>query len=225
MEKYFAVLSANPLFAGIGQEDLTSLMYCLAARVEKFPKGAPVFLEGDPAAFIGFVLEGAVQIVWDDLYGNRSLLVQAERGELFGEAYAAAGIDTMPLSGYAVQDSQIMWLECRRMLTVCTNACGFHSMLVKNLLQVVAQKNLLLSRKVRFMSQKTTREKLMAYLLDQAKQKNALEFTIPLDRQALADFLGVERSAMSAELSKLRRAGVLDSKGSWFRLNRGMETE
>lgn len=225
MEKYFEILSQNPLFAGIGQADLTSLMHCLAARVEEFPKGTPVFLEGDTAAFIGFVLEGTVQIVWDDLYGNRSLLVQAEQGELFGEAYAAAGVDTMPLSGYAVQDSKIMWMECRRMLTVCTNACGFHSMLVKNLLQVVAQKNLLLSRKVQFMSQKTTKEKLMAYLLDQAKQKSALEFTIPLDRQALADFLGVERSAMSAELSKLRREGVLDSKGAWFRLNRGMEAD
>ena len=225
MEKYFEILSRNPLFTGIGQADLTSLMHCLAARVEDFPKGAPVFLEGDTAAFIGFVLEGAVQIVWDDLYGNRSLLVQAEQGELFGEAYAAAGVDTMPLSGYAVQDCKIMWLECRRMLTVCTNACGFHSMLVKNLLKVVAQKNLLLSRKVQFMSQKTTKEKLMAYLLDQAKRKTALEFTIPLDRQALADFLGVERSAMSAELSKLRREGILDSKGAWFRLNRGVETD
>jgi CRP-like cAMP-binding protein len=97
-------------------------------------------------------------------------------------------------------------------------------MLVKNLLQVVAQKNLQLSQKVQFMSQKTTKEKLMAYLLAQAKQRGALEFTIPLDRQALADFLGVERSAMSTELSKLRKAGVLDSKGAWFRLNKTVET-
>lgn len=223
MKKYFAILSQNPLFAGIGQEDLSSLMHCLAARVENFPKGAPVFLEGDSAAYIGFVLEGAVQIVWDDLYGNRSLLLQTEQGELFAEAYAAANVDTMPLSGYAVQDCKIMWLECKRMLTVCTNACGFHSTLVKNLLQVVAQKNIQLSRKVQFMSQKTTKEKLMVYLLDQAKQRGTLEFTIPLDRQALADFLGVERSAMSAELSKLRAAGALDSKGSWFRLKESMK--
>lgn len=104
------------------------------------------------------------------------------------------------------------------MLTVCTNACGFHNILVKNLLREVAQKSLFLSRKVQFMSQKTTKEKIMAYLLDQAKQKNTTEFTIPLNRQALADFLGVERSAMSTELSKLRKEGILDSKGSWFRL-------
>lgn len=219
MEKYFELLMRHPLFSGISLENLRSLLGCLAARIEEFPKGAPVFLEGDPAGFIGFVLEGSVQIVRDDFYGNRSLYMQAAKGDSFAEAFACANVKVMPLSGFAVQDTKIMWLECARMLTVCSNACGFHNMLVKNLLQEVSQKNLLLSRKVQFMSQKTTKEKLMAYLLDQAKQKQSAEFTIPLDRQALADFLGVERSAMSAELSKLRKDGVLDSKGSWFCLN------
>lgn len=218
MEKYFDMLLANPLFDGIDKEELSSLLNCLAAKVVSFSKGDPVFLEGDRAGMIGFVLAGSVQIVRDDFYGNRSFLHLAETGELFGEAFACANMDTMPVSGYAAQDCQIIWLECNKMLTVCTNACGFHQAIVKNLLRVVAQNNLLLSRKIQFMSQKTTREKLLAYLLDQAKQKQSSEFTIPMDRQTLADFLGVERSAMSAELSKLRTAGVLESKGSWFRL-------
>lgn len=218
MDKYFDVILQNSLFSGISQESLRSLLNCLGAKARDFSKGDPVFLEGDPAGFIGLVLEGAVQIVRDDFYGNRSLLMVAQQGECFAEAYACANMKTMPLSGFAVQDSKILWLECKRMLTVCTNACGFHNMLVKNLLQEVAQKNLLLSRKVQFMSQKTTKEKLMAFLADQAKQRKSAEFTIPLDRQALADFLGVERSAMSAEISKLRKEGVLDSTGSWFRL-------
>lgn len=218
MEKYFDILLANPLFAGIGREDLQGLLGCLSARRERFSKGEPVFLEGDMAGNIGLVLEGAVQIVRDDFLGNRSLLMAVETGELFGEAYACAGLDTLPVSGYAVQDCTVLWLACRRMLTVCTNACGFHNTLVQNLLQVVAQKNLVLSRKIQFMSQKTTREKLIAYLLDQAKQRGATEFTIPFDRQGLADFLGVERSAMSAELGKLRTMGVLETRGSHFRL-------
>ena len=218
MEKYFELLMENPLFRGISREELGGLMGCLSAKTVEKAKGEPVFLEGDQAGFIGVVLEGAVQIVRDDFYGNRSLLTVAEAGELFGEAFACAGVDTMPVSGYAVKDSKILWLSCGKMLTVCTNACGFHNTLVQNLLQVVAQKNLLLSQKIQFMSRKTTREKLMAYLLDQAKQKKSNEFVIPMDRQTLADFLGVERSAMSAELSKLRTDGVLESKGSWFRL-------
>ena len=218
MEKYYDLILQNPMFAGISVESLRSLMGCLAARMQTYPKGAPVFIEGDPAGFIGFVLEGTVQIVRDDFYGNRSLIMVAEQGETFAESFACANVKTMPLSGFAAQDCTVMWLECRRMLTVCSNACGFHNALVKNLLQEVAQKNLLLSQKVQFMSQKTTKEKLLAYLQDQAKRKNATEFTIPLDRQALADYLGVERSAMSAEISKLRREGVLESEKNHFKL-------
>lgn len=218
MEKYFDLILSNPLFAGISKEDLGSLLNCLSAKIRDFLKGEPVFLEGEPAGFIGLVLEGAVQIVRDDFYGNRSLLTLAQTGDLFAEAFACANVETMPVSGYAVQNSKILWLNCRKMLTVCANACGFHNMLVKNLLQVVAQNNLVLGRKIQFMSGKTTREKLMTYLLDQAKQAGSREFTIPLDRQALADFLGVERSAMSAEISKLRADDVLESKGSWFLL-------
>jgi CRP-like cAMP-binding protein len=219
MEKYYDLILGSPLFSGISKEELGSLLNCLSAKTRDFPKGEPVFLEGDPAGFIGFVLEGAVQIVRDDFYGNRSLLAVTQTGELFAEAFACANVELMPVSGYAIQNSKILWLDCRRMLTVCTNACGFHNLLVQNLLQVVAQNNLLLGRKIQFMSGKTTREKLMTYLLDRAKQAGSREFTIPLDRQALADFLGVERSAMSAEISKLRSDGILESKSSWFRLN------
>ncbi len=218
MEKFYGIILKNPLFSGIQREDLPSFLSCLNVRVEAFQKGDPVFLEGDPAGFIGLVLEGSVQIVRDDLYGNRSLLSVAEQGEVFGETIVCANVKAMPLSALAVQDSKIMWMELQRMLTVCSNACGFHQTMVKNLLFEVAKKNLLLSRKVQIMSQKTTKDKLMTYLLDYAKQKSSPEFTIPLDRQALADFLGVERSAMSAELSKLRKAGVLECKGSHFRL-------
>lgn len=218
MEINFDVLMKNPLFAGLDRDSIRSLMGCLNASITHTRKGEPVFLEGDPTDRIGLVLEGAVQIVRDDFYGNRTVLAVTEPGELFAETFVCAGQEAMPVSGYAISDSKILWLDCKKMLTVCTNACGFHNTLVQNLLQVLAQKNLRLNQKIQVMSQKTTREKLMAYLLDQAKQKDSREFTIPLDRQALADFLGVERSAMSAELSKLRRGGVLETKGSSFRL-------
>ena len=218
MEKYYEILLTNPIFAGISREELASMLQCLSAKATFVRKGSPVFLEGDPAGFIGIVLEGSVRIVRDDYYGQRTLLALADPGDIFAEAYACAGVDTMPVSGYAAADSRVLLLQSRKMLTVCTNACGFHNRLVQNLLQVVSQKNLLLSSKIQFMSQKTTREKLMAYLLDQAKCRGSAEFTIPLDRQALADFLGVERSAMSAEIGKLRRDGILESTGSRFRI-------
>ena len=218
MEKYFDLLLETSLFSGVEKSELSALLGCLQTRVVSVAKGAPVFLEGDEAGFIGLVLEGAVQIVRDDYYGARSVLSHAGPGELFAETYACSNAQTMPVSGYALRDCKIMLFSCRKMLTVCSNACRFHTQLVKNLLQVVAEKNVSLSRKIQFMSQKTTKEKLMAYLLDQAKRANSSEFTIPFDRQALADYLGVERSAMSAELSKLRKDGVLTSQGSRFTL-------
>ena len=218
MEKYFDILMENPLFGGISREELASMLGCLNARATQVKKGAPVFLEGDPAGFIGVVLSGAVRIVRDDYYGQRSFIAQAEPGDIFAEAYACAPVDTMPISGYAAEDSQVLLLSARKMLTICTIACGFHNRLVKNLLAVMAEKNLRLSRKIQFMAQKTTREKLMAYLLDQAKQHGSNEFTIPLDRQALADYLGVERSAMSAEIGRLARDGVIACERRHFRL-------
>ena len=111
-----------------------------------------------------------------------------------------------------------MLIDCRRITTSCTNACGFHNAMIYNLLQAVAKKNLEFHQKLAITAKRTTREKLMAYLLSQAKGAGSREFTISYDRQALADYLGVERSAMSAELSKLQKEGVLETTRSHFRL-------
>lgn len=218
MEQYFEIISSVPLFDGIRREDLRSLMHCLQARTVTVRKGDPVFLEGDPAGFVGIVLEGAVQLVRYDYYGDRTVMGHARAGEVFGEAFACAGVETMPLSAYALQSASVLMLSFGKMLTVCSNACPFHNLLVKNMMQLVAIRNLELSEKIRIMSRKTTKEKLVEYLLEQAKRSGSSEFTIPFDRQTLADYLGVERSAMSAELGKLKKEGVLETKGSWFRL-------
>jgi CRP-like cAMP-binding protein len=216
MEIIFDHLSKCPLFDGIEFSDLESVLKCLDAKTMEISKGNPVFLEGSPAQFVGVVLSGAVQIVRDDYYGNRCVLNLLQSGELFGEVFSCAGLETMPVSVIAVQDSAILLLDCKRVLSVCSNTCRFHSRLIHNLLQTMAGKNLAMNQKIRYMSQKTTKDKLIAYLLDQAKQNNSSEFVIPFDRQALANYLGVERSAMSAEIGKLKKNGQIDTKGSWF---------
>ena len=124
----------------------------------------------------------------------------------------------MPVSAMALENAGVLLLDCKRVLTSCPNACPFHKKLVQNLLRGIAQKNLILTQKIRCMSQKTTQEKLMEFLLEQAKQHGRAEFVIPYDRQALADYLGVERSAMSAEISKLKKAGRIDCSGSRFQV-------
>ncbi len=218
MEAYYEILSRCPLFAGISREEMPEILGCLDKRVAKIPKGDPVFLEGEPARFVGVVLSGGVQIVRDDYYGRRSVLTVVSPGELFAEAFVCAGVDALPVSAFALQSSTVLLLDCRRVMTGCGHDCLFHSRLVYNLLRGMARKNLVLTEKIRFMSRKTTREKLMEFLLDQAKRHGSAEFTIPYDRQALADYLGVERSAMSAEIGKLKKAGLIETSGAWFRV-------
>ena len=220
MEAYFEILSRCPLFSGISRQELSEMLRCLEGRILPVSKGSPVFLEGDPAKYVGVVLSGSVQVIRDDFYGNRSVLTAVPPGGLFGEAFACAGLETLPVSVMAAQNSTVLLLDCKKVLSGCSSACAFHSRLIQNLLRGISQKNLILTRKIRCMSRKTTREKLMEYLLEQAKQQGSAEFVIPYDRQSLADYLGVERSAMSAEIGKLKREGILDCRGSFFRIKK-----
>lgn len=213
MEQYFPLLLQSPLFRGLSQEDLAAMLPCLGGRKVRAEKQALIFHMGQPARWVGLVLSGAVHVVQEDYYGNRNILSTVQPPHLFGEAFACAGTQALPVSVEAAEESEILLLDCQRVIAPCSDACLFHRRLVANLLQVVAEKNLLLTRKLSLLSKKTTREKLLAYLTQQARQAGSPAFVLPYDRQGLADYLGVDRSAMSAELSKLRRDGVLDCKG------------
>ena len=218
MEKIFDILEICPLFTGISRQGLGALLDCLGARRTEVKKGQVILAEGAPAQFVGIVLEGRVQIEKVDYYGNRSILTQAGPGELFAESFACADAAEMPVSAIATEDGAVMLIQRTRITTGCSNACGFHSRLIANLLKIVSQRNLQLSQKIEITGKRTTREKLMAYLVGQAKYHGSDSFTIPFDRQALADYLQVERSAMSAEISKLRKEGILESHKNHFRL-------
>lgn len=218
MEEIFEILSQCLLFSGISREDLSGMLQCLGARSVSYEKGRTVFLEGDPALWVGVVLTGEVQILREDLDGNRSILAAAGPGQLFGEVFACAQLDRLPVTVIASADSRILQLACRRIIETCSQSCIFHSQLIHNLLKIVARKNLMLNQKIDFISRRTTREKLMAYLTAQAKAADSRIFSIPYNRQELADYLGVERSAMSAELGKLKKEGTIDFHRNHFTL-------
>lgn len=218
MQVFLPILKSCPLFDGIDPADLPGMLDCLGARVTAAKKNQVVIAEGDPATHVGIMLIGSVQIVKEDFYGNRSIVGRAESGELFGESFACADIGALPVSVVAEQDSQIMLINSSRITASCSNACVFHRKIIFNLLRIVASKNLAFHQKLEITAKRTTREKLMSYLMAQAKQRGSNRFTIPFDRQALADYLAVDRSAMSAELSKLRREGILKCEKSHFEL-------
>lgn len=218
MKKYFDTLLACPLFSQIGGEDLSGLLGCLGARVQKYSKRDIIMREGDSAQDIGIVLSGSVQIVRVDYFGNRSILSVIGKAQLFAESFACAGLKEIPVDAIANEDCEIMLINCQKILHSCSNACDFHRQMIFNLMKIAALKNIMFHQKIEVTSKRTTREKLMTYLLLRAKQTGSRSFEIPFDRQELADYLGVDRSGLSAEISRLRREGVLKSRKNRFEL-------
>lgn len=216
MKKYLETLKSSPLFEHINGEDLVNMLGCIGGAVYTYKKGQSILCEGDRADKIGIVLSGRVQIIRMDYYGNRSILAELGKSQLFGESFACAGINGLPISVVAVEDSSVMLMDITRIISSCTSACHFHNQMIHNLLRAVSIKNITLNKKIEITSQRSTREKLMTYLLMQAKETGRNSFDIPYDRQELADYLEVERSGLSAEISKLRRAGILESKNNHF---------
>ena len=220
MEKSLDILKTCPLFSGVLESDLDAMLACLGARQFEARKGTVIFHEGDPAVYVGIVLFGAIRVIREDYYGNRSIVAHMVSGEVFGESFACAGVQALPVSVVAEEDCRYLLIDCKRITVSCTNACAFHSRMIYNLLQLVARKNLVFNQKLQILSQRTTREKLMAYLMNQAKLQGKEECTIPYDRQALADYLEVDRSGLSAEISKLRKENKIFCDKNCFRLLR-----
>lgn len=218
MEKYREILQRCPLFDDILPEELTALLGCLQARTADYEKRQLIAAEGDPAQYIGIVLSGAVQIVQLDYYGNNGIVAELGPGESFGEAFACAELDALPVNIVAGEPSRVLLMDRERILHSCAQACGFHRRLIFNLMKALAQKNIAFHRKMEIISCRTTREKLMTYLLQCAKKADSDRFDIPFDRQELADYLQVDRSGLSVEISRLRRQGVLKNAKNHFEL-------
>ena len=203
-------ISALPLFRGVPAEELPALLARASARTCAFQKGELLLRRGDVTRRLGLVLEGTVHIIREDFWGNRSIVGLAGPGEVFAESYALAG-EPLEVSVLAAAPGAALFLEADGL----TDA-----RLTANLLHLLARKNLMLTRKMRHMARRTTRDKLLSYLSAQALAAGSSEFDIPMDRQQLADYLAVDRSAMSAALGKLRDEGVLEFRKNHFRLLR-----
>lgn len=211
------ILSSCKLFDGANENDIPKMLKCLGTAEKNYLKNQIIFNEGDKAGTFGVILSGNVQIVKDDYYGNRNILAIVEKGELFAEAYACAGVETLPVSVIAVSDCKILMISINKILTA-EMPCKFHNIIMNNLLKIVSVKNILLNEKAEITSKRTTQDKLIAYLSAFAKKYGSNEFDIPLNRQQLADYLCVERSAMSAEISKLKSAEKIECTKNHFKL-------
>lgn len=209
---YLATLAKrSPLFDGIGTENLSALFSCLGARRVRLAKGETLLRTGEKADRFGVVLSGSLSVSTYDTNGKRTLIKLIRAPESVAAAQALSGADVMSVDVEANEDSEVLLLKAAHIAMPCENACAFHARLVRNIMRTLAVKTLELNRKIDILSHRATADRLMAYLCAVAKGKDAREFDIPLDRQGLADYLCVERSALSAEISRLSRAGVISA--------------
>ncbi len=220
MKKYFEALKSCTLFREIDEAEITAMLECLGATIKAYGKGTYIWTAESKALQVGIVLSGSVNIIKEDYWGNRTILAKAEKGEMFGEAFSCANVERLPIGVVAAENTEIMLIDCKRIITTCSSACLFHTMLIRNMMKILAEKNIMMTQKMDHMARRTTREKLLSYLSSQAIKARSNSFNIPFDRQELADYLSVDRSAMSNELSKMRDEGILSYKKNYFVLEK-----
>lgn len=218
MEKYVSVLQGTRLFAGVGTDEINTMLGCLQAKSHIYRKGEYIFRQGECLTHITVLVKGKLHIQRDDYWGNRSIVNIINVGEMFGEAYVSPGSGPIMNDVIAVDDSTVIFFDVRRILTVCSSACRFHSLVLQNLFFAISDKNRQLAQKLGHISKRSTREKLISYLSEESKKQNSSSITIPFNRQQLADFLSVDRSAMSNELCKMRDEGLLIFERNKFTL-------
>ena len=218
MEKYVEILKRTQLFSGVSDTEISAMLNCLQARILTIKKGEYVYREGEHLDAISVLVKGKLLVQNNDFWGNRNIINVIHVGEMFGEAYVAPESGVLPNDVIAEEDSVVIFFNVRKILTVCSTACRFHSMVIQNLFFAISEKNRKLVAKIGHMSKRSTRTKLLSYLSEEAKKHNSSHFTIPFTRQQLADFLCVDRSAMSNELCKMRDEGLLEFEKNQFTL-------
>ena len=208
----------SPLFDGIRPEDRKLMLGCIGYHIGTFRKGDIVAFDAENIRHLGIVLCGAVDMVKEDLWGNSTLLVRTRRGEVFGETFACGSDSLSTVTFLVSEDAQILFLPFDRVMHSCSMACQFHHRLVMNTVRIIANKNRDLMRKVEVVSKRSIREKLLAYLSIQAQALGSRYFEIPLGRVELAEYLCVDRSALTRELAKMKEEGLIDFDRNCFRM-------
>ena len=218
MEQYLFILRNSPFFQGMTEEEILSVLHCVNASVHHKKKDEYILRVGDSTESMGLVLRGSVLVLQEDLWGHRNIIHRIGPGEYFAEPFAATAGSVLNVSVVADEDSEIMLLNMERFLRTCPHACAHHGRMVRNLVSVMAKRVLDLNEKLTHMAKRSTREKLLSFLSAESMRQGKLAFTIPYDRQQLADYLSVERAAMSVELGKLQKEGLLKTNRNYFEL-------
>lgn len=218
MKNYVPVLKKTRLFAGVAEDDLAAMLSCLKAGTGSCKKGNYVYRQGERVDRLSILVAGKLQIQKDDSWGNRTIVGTVGVGDMFGEEYVAPQSSVLLNDVMALEDSVIVTLDAMRVLTVCSSLCRFHTRVIQNLVFSISEKNRRLMHKLDHVSRRSTREKLISYLSEEAQLQGSTKIAIPFNRQQLADILSVDRSAMCKELARMRDEGMLNFEKNSFEL-------
>ena len=218
MEKYLPILRNSPFFKGLTDNEILSILHCVNATAVSKERDSYIFRAGDSTEVMGLVVSGCVLVMQEDLWGHRNILSKCHASDFFGEPYAASPGAVLNISVVADEDCEIIFLNIQRLLVTCPTACEHHQKLIRNLVGVLANKILILNDKITHVGKRTTRDKLLSYLSSVSIRQASLSFDIPFDRQQLADYLCIDRAAMSSEISKLQKEGLIKTNRNHFEL-------
>lgn len=208
----------TPLFDGIDPQDRKTMLGCIGYHIAAFSKGDIVAFENEHIRHVGILISGVVDMVKEDIWGNRTMLARIGKNDLFGETFAC-GSDSLSLVTFQVcEDARILFIPFDRAMRNCSMSCSFHHKMIENMVRIIADKNRDLMRKVDVVSKRSIREKLLTYLSIQAQMQNNRYFEIPLGRVELAEYLCVDRSALTRELVKMKEDGLIDYDRNCFRM-------
>ena len=218
MRKFLPILKKSELFAGMADEEILTALNCISAKSITAFKDEYIMRAGDKTENMGLLLSGSALIVQEDLWGHRNIMTKITPRGFFAEPFAILPEAVLNISVVASENCELLFLNLRKMLTVCPSACQHHNKLIQNLVAVLSGKILLFNDKITHMSKRSTGDKIMSYLSAESVRQGSLEFDIPFNRQQLADYLCVDRAAMSVEISKLQKAGILETQRNHFKL-------
>lgn len=206
------------LFKDLSEEQLKAILTCFQPKIKQYDKNELILDEYSTIYAIGVVLSGRIQLEQIDVYGNRHIVNVLGKNELLLESFVCANVSKIPMKIIALQPSEIMFIDYHHLMNPCEIGCSFLNQIMQNLVFILANKNLNFHRKLQIISKKTTKDKLLAYLNMEVIKQNSLKILIPYDRKQLADYLGVDRSGLSQEISKLVKTNKLKTDKNYFEL-------
>lgn len=207
-----------PLFSGIDKNDLIPMLECLGSFIKTYKKGDFILMADQVVSYVGVLIAGSVQMVKEDLWGNKTILAIMNKTELFGETFTCGHTLIATVSFVANMDSKVLYIPFEHVMHTCSNSCNYHHLLIENMVTLIANKNVQLMEKLEIVSKKSLREKITTFLSIQAQKNNSNKFVIPMNRVELAEYLCADRSALSRELNNMRVEGLIAFQKNSFQI-------